>query len=339
MIDLNTAWYLLIGVLLVGYAVLDGFDLGVGVWSLFVRSEEERRVYFHAIGPVWDGNEVWLLTAGGALFAAFPMVYATVFSGFYLPFMLLVVALIFRAVAIEFYGQIEAPGWRRIWGWAFGVGSLVPSILFGVAFGNILRGIPMDARHDFAGSFWALLNPYALLLGLLSLAMFLMHGAAYMTLKTGGSLRDQMHQRAIAGWVAVAVLYVPATLFTVIVSPFLFQGLAANRLFYLALAPLIIAIPCVPAALNARKYGWAFVASAVTMASMIAMAGVSLYPRLAPCRTDPLLSLTIYNAVSTPRTLTVMLVIALIGMPIVLAYTAFVYWVFRGKVSAGEQGY
>ena len=184
--DLNTIWFILVGVLIVGYAILDGFDLGVGVLSLFARNEDERRLHLNAIGPFWDGNEVWLLTAGGALFAAFPEVYATVFSGFYIAFMLLLVALIFRAVSIEFYHQVDSPSWRTAWGWAFGIGSLLPCILTGVAFGNILRGIPLDAHREFTGSFFTLLNPYALVVGVLSLAMFIMHGAVFMAVKTYG---------------------------------------------------------------------------------------------------------------------------------------------------------
>src|SRR5512147_1077494 len=173
--DLNTVWFLLIGVLLTGYAILDGFDLGVGVLHLFARDEEERRLHINAIGPVWDGNEVWLLTGGGALFAAFPVVYATVFSGFYLALMLLLVALILRAVSMEFRSKVDSPGWKKVWDWAFGIGSLLPAILFGVAFGNVLRGIPINEQGLFTGSFLELLNPYAILIGLLSLALFTMH--------------------------------------------------------------------------------------------------------------------------------------------------------------------
>ena len=339
MIDLNAVWYLLVGVLIVGYALLDGFDLGVGVLSLFSRNEAERRIHLGAIGPFWDGNEVWLLTAGGALFAAFPPVYASVFSGFYLAFMLLLVALIFRAISIEFYGKVESPAWRTLWGWAFGIGSLAPSILFGVAFGNILRGVPIDENGEFVGTFLGLLNPFAILLGLLSLTMFIMHGAAFMTVKTTGDLRNRMHRWAIAAWVLLAMLYIPATLFTALASPFLFEGLSGSRLFYINLAVLTIGIVSIPASLQSGRYRRAFVGTAATIAAMIAMAGISLFPRLVPSTIDLAYSLTIYNASSTPRTLRTMLVIALIGMPLVLIYTAWVYWVFRGKAETHEDGY
>jgi cytochrome d ubiquinol oxidase subunit II len=203
--DLNTVWFLLIGVLLVGYAVLDGFDLGVGVLHLFAKSDHERRVHLNAIGPVWDGNEVWLLTAGGAMFAAFPIVYATVFSGFYLAFMLLLFALIFRAVSLEFRGQFENPRWRSFWDWAFGLGSLLPAVLYGVAIGNVIRGLPIGADGSLNVSLFALLNPYALLIGLFSLAMFVMHGAAFLAVRTEGELQERMARATVGAWTAFVV--------------------------------------------------------------------------------------------------------------------------------------
>ena len=339
MIDLNAIWYILVGVLFTGYAILDGFDLGVGVLSMFARNEDERRLHLNAIGPFWDGNEVWLLTGGGALFAAFPPVYATVFSGFYIAFMLLLAALIFRAVSIEFYGKVDSPAWRSVWGWAFGIGSLLPAILFGVAFGNILRGLPIDHRGEFVGSFFTLLNPYALLIGILSLAMFIMHGAAFLALKTEGEIRERMSKWAVRAWGVFALLYIAATFFSMRVSPQLFQNLAKNPLFYVVLVPLAIGIAGFPAALSAHKHLAAFAASAATIASMIALSGLSLFPWLVPSRINPGFSLSAYNASSTPKTLTVMLIIALIGVPLVLLYTAFVYWIFRGKAQSSHQGY
>jgi len=339
MIDLNAIWYILVGVLFTGYAILDGFDLGVGVLSMFARNEDERRLHLNAIGPFWDGNEVWLLAGGGALFAAFPPVYATVFSGFYIAFMLLLAALIFRAVSIEFYGKVDSPAWRSVWGWAFGIGSLLPAILFGVAFGNILRGLPIDHRGEFVGSFFTLLNPYALLIGLLSLAMFIMHGAAFLTLKTEGEIRERMSRWAVRAWVVFVLLYIAATFFSMRVSPQLFRDLATNVFFYLALIPLGIGIAGFPAALRAHRYLAAFAASAVTIASMIALSGLSLFPWLVPSRINPGFSLSAYNASSTPKTLGVMLIIAIIGVPLVLLYTAFVYWIFRGKAQSSHEGY
>ena len=337
--NLNEVWYLLVGVLFTGYAILDGFDLGVGVLSLFSRNEEERRLHLNAIGPFWDGNEVWLITGGGALFAAFPVVYATVFSAYYLALVFLLVALIFRAVSIKFYGHIESSRWRECWGRAFGFGSLLAAILLGVAFGNILRGLPIDGHGNFTGSFLGLLNSYALLVGLLTLVLFVMHGAIYIALKTNGELQERMRAWARCAWFALAVIYIPTTFFTMLVSPFLFAGLQYNVLFYLGLVPLLIAIPSVSAALTARQYGLAFIASAISIASMMAMAGVSLFPRLVPSTIDLAHSLTIYNASSTPLTLKVMLIIALAGVPIMLLYTACIYWVFRGKTRLSDESY
>lgn len=337
--DLNTIWFILFGVLITGYAILDGFDLGAGILHLWTRNEPWRRISINAIGPVWDGNEVWLLTAGGALFAAFPIVYATVFSGFYLALMLLLVALIGRAVAIEFRGKVDNPAWRRLWDWVFGLGSLLPAILFGVAVGNILRGLPIDEKGMFTGSFLGLLNPYAVLVGLVSLAMCTMHGSVYLTMKTDGEQRLWARKWASNAWIAFVALYFLATLATVFVSPFLFQSLPGNPLFWVVFLLELAGMIYLPVALKAGRFGRAFLASAVTIAGAIGVAALSLYPRLVPSLTSLDYSLTITTASSTPRTLAVMLVIALLGMPLVIAYTIYIYRVFRGKVVLDEQSY
>lgn len=337
--DLQAIWFLLVGVLIIGYAILDGFDLGVGVLHLFLRNEQERRISLNAIGPVWDGNEVWLLTGGGALFAAFPVVYATVFSGFYLALMLLLVALIFRAVSMEFRSKVDSPQWKKVWDWGFGLGSLLPAILLGVAFGNILHGIPIDGQGNFTGSFAGLLNPYAILIGILSLSLFTMHGALYLTLKTEGELRERMSGVASTFWVGTVALYTLATVSTFFVSPFLFRGMLSNPLFWVLFLLLLVSLISVPVLLKSGKFFAAFLASAALIASMIGLSAVSLFPRLVPSATNLDYSLTIRNASSTPATLTVMLVIALIGMPIVIGYTWFIYRVFKGKVEITEASY
>src|ERR1017187_668698 len=201
-LDLNTVWFILIGVLFVGYAMLDGFDLGVGALHLFTKKDEERRVMLNAIGPVYDGNEVWLVTGGGALFAAFPNVYATVFSGFYLAFVLLLVALIFRAVAIEFRSKQPMRWWRQMWDIGFSAGSVLSSLLIGVAMGNIAWGIPLDERGEFTGTFLSLLHPYALLLGVTTVALFMMHGEICELRKTGGTLHDKLR-----GWIIQCLIF------------------------------------------------------------------------------------------------------------------------------------
>ena len=340
MIDLTTIWFLLIGVLITGYAVLDGFDLGVGVLHPFARNDTERRHNLNAIGPVWDGNEVWLLTAGGALFAAFPIVYATVFSGFYLAFMLLVAALVFRATSFEFRGKVDSPRWRNLWDCSFTIGSLLPAVLYGVAVGNILRGIPLAEDGTFTGSFLGLLNPYALLVGLVSLAVFTMHGAAYMCLKVDGEHRERMSGWIKKSWVAFALLFALATAYSAVEAPHLFTNGFRNFVLWLAfVALLIVSVTTVPFAVRAARYGKAFLATTGTIVSMIALAAVGLFPRMVPSSTDLAYSLTIHNASSTNRTLAVMLVITLLGMPLVVGYTIYIYRVFKGKVILTEDSY
>ena len=336
---LQMAWFILFMVLITGYAILDGFDLGVGMISLLARDDEERRGHMNAIGPVWDGNEVWLLTVGGALFAAFPSVYATVFSGFYLALMLLLVALILRAVSLEFRSKVEAPAWRRVWDVCFVLGSFLATLLFGVAVGNILRGVPLTADGEFAGTFLGLLHPYPVAIGLLTLTMFATHGSLYMGVKTEGEARSRHLRRAGSIWVAWVALYVVATLATFFVSPFLLEGVLRRLPFWPSLALTLGGLVCVPVFLKGGHALRAFLSSSAAIAGLIGLAATSLYPRLVPALGDLGLSLTAANASSTERTLTVMLVIALVGMPLVLGYTAFIYSRFKGKVVLDEQSY
>jgi len=342
MIDLNTIWFLLVGVLIIGYAILDGFDLGVGVIQLFTKDENERSVNINAIGPVWDGNEVWLLTGGGALFAAFPIVYATVFSGFYLAFMLLLTALIFRAVSFEFRKYSENPKNKKLWDVIFGLASLIPSLLFGVAIGNILRGLPVELKNGkviSSISFLGLLNPYALLVGALSLVFFTMHGAIYMSMKSEDAHRERMVSRINKTWIVFVILYIIATLATFFTAPYLFNGVLKNPLFWILFVLLFLSIVYIPVAVKAQRYGRAFLSSSVMISVMILLIALSIFPRLVPSSIDLANSLTIYNSSSTPRTLTTMLIIALIGMPIVVGYTIFIYRVFKGKVVINKDSY
>jgi cytochrome bd ubiquinol oxidase subunit II len=337
--DLNTVWFALVGVLLIGYAILDGFDFGVGILSLFGRDDRERRIHFNAIGPVWDGNEVWLLTGGGALFAAFPIVYATIFSGFYLALMLLLVALIFRAVSFEFRSKVESPTWQRTWDWAFGIGSLLPAILFGVAFGNILHGVPIDSDGKYLGSFFDMLNPYSIGIGLLSTVLFTMHGAIYLSEKTDGDLRNRCTSWANNLWIIFVVLYVIMTLWTWLASPFLFENWTRNPLSYISIIMLLGSMIYLPILLKAGKFNRAFFSSSLVIAMMLCQAFVGLYPRIVPSSINLEFSLTISNASSSQLTLQTMLIIALIGVPIVIVYSIFIHHVFRGKVEITEESY
>ena len=332
MLDLPTIWFVLIGVLIGGYAVLDGFDLGAGILHLWVaRTDEERRTVIAAIGPVWDGNEVWLLTAGGALFAAFPVVYATVFSGFYLAMMLLLVALIFRAVSIEFRDQEASPRWRTAWDVAFAAGSLVAALLLGVAIGNIVAGLPLDSDGQYRGGLLGLLRAFPLAVGLLTVALFAWHGAGWLVLKTDGDIQHRAQRARGVALVAVVVLWVAATALTMVDATDAW-GPFGQPLAWLAPIAFLVAVGASWWLARAGREALAMVASGAAILSLLAIVGISLHPDLVPS-TGPGASITIADAASSDLTLTVMLVIALVGMPLVLLYTAYVYSRFAGKAS------
>ncbi len=338
-LDLNTIWFGLVGLLLIGYAVLDGFDLGVGALHLFARTDQDRRVLLNAIGPVWDGNEVWLVTAGGALFAAFPEVYATVFSGFYLALMLLLAGLIFRAVAIEFRSKQPMGWWRQLWDVSFSVSSMACSVLVGVALGNIARGVPLGPDYEYAGGFLDLLNPYALLVGVTTLALFMMHGAIYVVLKTEGRLHDMARlwvQRAIIGFI---ICYAVTTMATLLYVPHMGQPIMAHPALFILPVAALLAIANVPREIHHGRDFRAFLSSCAAVAALLALFGVGIYPSIVRSSLDPANSLTIYNAASSQKTLGIMLMITLIGMPLVVGYTVTIYWIFRGKVRVDRLSY
>jgi cytochrome d ubiquinol oxidase subunit II len=337
--DLNTLWFGLVGILLIGYAVLDGFDFGVGILHLFAREEQQRRLYINAIAPVWDGNEVWLLTGGGALFAAFPHVYATVFSGFYLALMLLLVMLIFRAVAIEFRSKQPMAWWRRTWDVSFSVASLVSSLLLGVALGNIARGVPLRADHEFAGTFLGLLNPYALLVGITTVALFMMHGSIYMVLKTEGPLHEKIRGWVNKGIIFFIICYASTTIATLLFIPHMTTTLRNYPVLFLVPLLNMLAIANIPREIHHGRDFHAFLSSCASMAALMALFGIGMFPDLVAASNDPANSLTIYNSASSQKTLGIMLVFAVIGIPLVLSYTASIYWVFRGKVKLDRFSY
>jgi cytochrome d ubiquinol oxidase subunit II len=338
-LDLNTVWFFLVGILFTGYAILDGFDLGVGSLHLFTKTDKERRIMLNAIGPVWDGNEVWLVTGGGALFAAFPEAYSTAFSGFYMAMMLLLVGLIFRAVAIEFRSKQPMTWWRRFWDGSFSVSSIASSLLVGVALGNIALGVPLDANNVYAGSFWTLLNPYALLVGLTALSLFAMHGTIYLVMKTEGELQSR-----IRGWVkktiaAFVVFYALTTLATIIFVPRMLDNLRAEPVLFLIPGLALLAIANIPREIHLGREFRAFLSSCAAMAGLLGTFGLGIYPNLIVSEPVAANSLTIYNAASSARTHEIMLIIALLGMPIVIAYTVSIYWIFRGKVELDATSY
>ena len=338
---LQTIWYLLIGALFTGYAILDGFDLGVGVIAPFVaKNDEERHLLRNAIGPFWDGNEVWLLVGGGALFAAFPHVYATVFSGFYLALMLVLFALIIRAVSFEFRHQVASATWQRFWDGAFFVGSLLPALLMGVAVGNVMRGVPIDAQMEYAGTFVTLLNPFALLVGLAGLAMVVMQGSAYLLAKTEGPVAERAGKTAAIGWTALVILAAAAAIFSAIFDvPDRFDNYVAAPIVWAIPALVVVFLALTRISLAQGKAGRTFLFSSLSIAGLMGIFGAANYPFMLPARNAIENSLTIANASASQTTLMTMLIIALIGMPLVIAYTVYVYVLFRGKVRTGEGGY
>jgi cytochrome d ubiquinol oxidase subunit II len=337
--DLNTIWFLLVGGLFAGYALLDGFDLGVGALHLFTRTDVERRTMLNAIGPVWDGNEVWLVTGGGALFAAFPEVYATVFSGFYLAIMLLLFALIFRAVAIEFRSKQPSPRWRSTWDVSFSVASVLSALLIGVALGNIAYGIPLDGHHEFAGSFLSLLNPYALQVGITTLALFVMHGAIYVVLKTEGELHARARLWVQNGIIFFVICYVITTMVTLLYLPHMSVSIRDHPVLFLVPILNVLTIANIPRQIHRGRDFSAFLSSCAAVLALLALFGIGMYPQMVYSWPSPENGLTIYNAASSPKTLMIMLWIALMGFPLVLSYTISIYWIFRGKVKIETHSY
>jgi cytochrome d ubiquinol oxidase subunit II len=338
-LDLNTIWFWLVGVLFAGYAILDGFDLGVGALHLFARSDDERRVLLNSIGPVWDGNEVWLVTGGGALFAAFPMVYATAFSGFYLAFIALLFALIFRAVAIEFRSKLPQFWWRQTWDISFGVSGILAGLLIGVALGNIAKGIPLDDRFEYAAGFLDLLNPYALIVGITTVALFIMHGSIYLALKTEGELHERVRGWINKAFILFIVCYAIMTAATFLYAPHMTEYIREHPVLFIIPILNILAIVNIPREIR-RKRDWrAFLSSCAAMIALLTLFGIGMYPNMIYSVPNPENSLTIYNAASSPKTLKIMLIIAALGMPLVLTYTIAVYRIFRGKVKLEPTGY
>lgn len=337
--DLNILWFGLLGVLLAGYAILDGFDLGVGMLHLRAKNDLERRIFINSIGPLWDGNEVWLVTFGGALFAAFPHAYATAFSGFYTPFTILLFALIFRAVSIEFRGKRSSPSWRRAFDWGFFASSGLATFLFGVAVGDSMRGLPIGADMEFQGTLLSLLHPYALLVGAFAVVTFIMHGAIYLYLKTEGELQNRIH-----GWMWRSFFVFLASYVIVTAATFLAVPHAVDNFKHYPWAAVVVvlnalAVANIPRAIHQGRPLYAFISSSATIAALVFLFGMALFPNLIRSTLDSEYSLTVYNAASSQKTLGIMRTIAVIGMPFVLAYTAVIYWTFRGKVQLGKFSY
>ena len=330
--ELSTVWFILIAVLWIGYFVLEGFDFGVGM--LFpvlgkgdaeLDGETRKRVMLGTIGPVWDGNEVWLLTAGGATFAAFPHWYATLFSGFYLPLLLILAALIVRALGFDYRGKVDSAVWRRRWDLAIFWGSLVPALLWGVAFSNIVRGVPIDADKEFTGNLFTLLNPVSLLGGLVTVTLFTAYGALFLALKTEGPIRHEARALALKVGVVAAGLAV--------VWLVLLHADTGNTASWVVAALAALSLVAALGVATTGREGWAFSGAFVAIGLAVASLFVALFPEVMPSTTDPAFSLTTTNASSTAYTLTIMTWVAVIFTPVVLLYQSWTYWTFRKRVS------
>jgi cytochrome d ubiquinol oxidase subunit II len=333
-------WFLLLAVLLTGYAILDGFDLGVGILHPFVaKSDVERRLVMNSIGPLWDGNEVWLVTFGGALFAAFPEAYATVFSSFYLPLMLLLCALILRAVSLEFRSKVQSSRWRSVWDKLFFVGSTLATLLFGVAVGNMMLGIPLDDRHEYVGNFVSLLNPYSIAVGLMAVAAFAMHGSIYLYLKTEGEFQERLKRTMWRSYAVFATFYLVITTWTALSVPRAIETLNAMPVLWTVPVLNFLAVLNIPRAIHKGVEGRAFFSSSCMIAAFVFLYITALFPFLVPASNAPSHGLTILNAASSQKTLRIMLYVAALGMPCVLAYSGAIYWTFRGKVQLDEHSY
>ena len=331
--DLNTVWFVLIAVLFTGYFVLEGFDFGVGTLVPFLgRSEADRKVIVSSVGPFWDANEVWVLTAGGAMFAAFPEWYATLFSGFYLALFLILIALIVRGVGFEFRAKVDDPRWRAACDAGIFFGSAVPALLWGVALTNIVQGVPIDGNRQFTGTLFTLLNPHAILGGLVSLLVFTLHGAAFLTIRTTGELQDRARAVANGLWWPSAIVTVLFAVWGYTSTDILRRyGLIPGTLPFITIALFIGSYVL----LRLRLDTWGFAATAMTIVAGSAVAFEGLFPRVLPSTLNESWDLTIYNAASSPLTLKVMVIVVVLVLPGVLAYQAWSYWVFRHRLMAG----
>lgn len=338
--ELEFVWFCAFVTLVTGYVILDGFDLGVGMLHLFSKKDEERRIMLNAIGPVWDGNEVWLVTAGGALFGGFPEVYATLCSAFYVPIMILLTGIIFRAVAIEFRSKQPMAWWRWTWDVLFSFASFVIALTMGFAVGNLISGIPLNAEHEFTGSAYDMINPYTSLIGVLGVTLFYLHGGIYLLMKTEGELHDKLRGRVRPAIICFVLAYAAATMATLIYQPHMTEAFKDRPYFFLVALADVLLIANIPRMIAAGKDGWAFLSSCGNIALLMLLYGIGTFPNLIRATNDPdNLSLTLWNAASSSLTLKVLLFIAIVGLPMVVSYTIAVYWIFRGKVKIESTSY
>ncbi len=328
---LNTLWFIFIAILYAGFFVLEGFDFGVGILlPLLGKNDTRRRTIINTIGPHWDGNEVWLITAGGATFAAFPNWYATLFSGFYLPLFLVLIGLIIRGVAFEFRSQLDSPKWRNLWDWCIFTGSLLPTVLFPIAFANLVRGIPIDANMQYVGGFFNLLNPFALLAALAITILFILHGASFLSIKTNGEIEQKAKDIVRWLWLLVTLL-----LIIFLITSFIISEVRQKLNIPSILFPVLVLITVLTAGYFLRKaqFRRVFIMGSLTVVFVVLTIFAFLYPRVMVSSLNPDWSLTIQNAASSDATLRLMTIVTLIFLPMVVLYQAWTYWVFRKRVT------
>lgn len=338
-IDFPTWWFLLIGAVFTGYAILDGFDLGAGAWHLFFKKEESRRIALNAIGPVWDGNEVWLVIGGGALFAGFPELYASLLSGMYIPFMLFLAMLIFRAVSIEFRGKEPMRWWRKMWDVSYSLSSILLALLLGIVLGNVLQGISIGEYYEYEGNGMEFINPYAIMVGITTLALFMMHGAIYLVMKTEGRLFAKVALLLRRSIIFFIVSFGITSVYTLLYIPHLSDDFSTHPELFIVPLLAFLCIANIPRLVRKHQYRQAFFFSALTMSLMLTLVAIELFPVLLISTIDPAYSLDIYEAAASDKTLGIMLGFAAVGIPLVGLYTFFVYRTFWGKVELDETSY
>lgn len=338
-IDHHVWWYLVFGGVISGYAILDGFDLGAGALHLFLKKEQSRRIALNAIGPVWDGNEVWLVIGGGALFAGFPVAYAAIFSAFYIPFFIFLIGLIWRAVAIEFRSKEPGRIWRLTWDFIYSFACIIIALSLGLMLGNVALGMPLDQNKEFAGNWLSFFNPFSILVAITTLALFMMHGAIYLVMKTENRLYAKLTILAKNFTIFFVVSFVITTVYTLLYVNHMSDKIRSSPVFFILPLIMVLAIANIPRLLNKRKYRHAFASSAVTIATLLMMVAIEVFPHLLYASNNAANSITIDNAAASPKTMRILLTIALIGTPLVAIYTSFVFWTFKGKVKLDEMSY
>lgn len=339
-IDYPTLWFLVVGALFSGYAILDGFDFGAGAWHLFFKKEQNRRIALNAVGPVWDGNEVWLVIGGGALFAGYPVLYATLFSSMYIPFILFLMFIIFRAISIEFRGKEEMLWWRKTWDIGYSVSSIMLAFLLGVVLGNILQGIAFGENYHYMGSgFIEFLNPFAILTGLTALFLFMAHGASFLLLKTEGKMFEKLTVFLNRGIILFIISYALTTLYTFLYLPHLSDEFTNNPILLIVPLLTFLSVANLPRLASKKQYKMTFLFSSITISLLLIVVAIELYPTLLISTIDPKYNIDIYNAASSEKSMGIMLMFVVIGAPLILGYTFFVYKTFWGKVELDETSY